>query len=245
MPVITSGISDAWFDCCHTLSLDAFHLVFTAFHVLFHFNSLNFILVELLLLLPVFFRLYGFGVQQKLTRFYSETRSQILRFMYLFALSTVLCSSLQLLLQQTPACVQWDGRHYAPLRSTYASPNLDIVVIAILGCILVAVTLSVLSVASVVAAVFFVGVFVSAVLSGTATINQALLSSAIGAWMFFAFRFLPPLFVPSASPSRRSSTTSCGSSNTASPATSPGRRSPRGFAAASCSPSTRRSASGS
>jgi hypothetical protein len=192
----TSGLSDAWFDRCQAVGSEAFHLIFSAFQLLFHFDTLNFILGELLLLLPVFFRLYGFGVQQKLTRFYNETRAQLLRFMYLFAISTVLCSILQLLLCQTPACMTWDGINYSPLRLTYSSPNLDIVVITILACILITVTIKVLSVASVVAGLFFIGVFVSAVLSGNVTIDQALLSSGIGSWLFFTFRFLPPLFVP-------------------------------------------------
>jgi hypothetical protein len=47
-----------------------------------------------------------------------------------------------------------------------------------------------------VAGLFFVGVFVSAVLSGNATIGDALMSSAIGSWLFFTFRFLPPILVP-------------------------------------------------
>jgi hypothetical protein len=37
-------------------------------------------------------------VQQKLTKLYNDTRSQLIRFLYLFGLSTVLCSTLQLLL---------------------------------------------------------------------------------------------------------------------------------------------------
>jgi hypothetical protein len=63
-------------------------------------------------------------------------------------------------------------------------------------CILVSVTLGIGYLASIVAVLFFVGVFISAILSGTATVNQALLSSSIGAWLFFTFRFLPPIFVP-------------------------------------------------
>jgi hypothetical protein len=194
--VRTSGISDSWFDSCLAVDSTVFSSIFSAFQLLFHFDSLNFILVELLLLLPVFFRLYGFGVQQKLTKFYDETRSQLIRFMYLFGLSTVLCSTLQLLLRQSPACISWDGVNYLPLHTKYASPNLDIAVIAILMCILISVTLGIGSLASIVAFLFFAGVFVAAILSGTATVNQALLSSSLGAWLFFTFRFLPPIFVP-------------------------------------------------
>jgi hypothetical protein len=116
--------------------------------------------------------------------------------MYLFGMSTVLCSSLQLLLRQAPACVSWDGVDYLPLRATYACPDLDIVLITILMCILISVVMGMWYVAGIIAVLFFIGVFITSILAGTATVNQALLSAAIGTWLFFLFRFLPPLFVP-------------------------------------------------
>jgi hypothetical protein len=73
---------------------------------------------------------------------------------------------------------------------------LDIVLITILMCLIVTVVMGIWYIASIIAVLFFIGVFISSILAGTATVNQALLSAAIGTWLFFIFRFLPPFFIP-------------------------------------------------
>lgn len=202
----SNGISDSWLDACHVYGETVFEPLFSAFKLVFHFDSLNWILLELLFLLPVFFRLYGYGVQQKLTRFYDETRHQLIHFMFLFGMSTVVSSSLQLIFNQAPACVSWDGTNYHALRDIYSSPNLDLAVITILMIILSSVVVNmwierrhapILQISLFIMAIgFYVILFCSAFWSGTININQAVLSVALGAWLYFFFRFVPPLFIP-------------------------------------------------
>ena len=205
MKVVTNGISDGFFDSCLARSPNVFQPIFSSFRLLFTFDSLNWILVELLLLLPIFFRLYGFGIQQKLTKFYNTTRNYLIHIMYLFGISTVTCSGLQLLFESRPACVVWDGTNYQHFVDSYVAPSLDLVVITILMCILSTVLLGMWHntkasmfevVFYVIAVLFYVIVFSSTFLSGTITINQAIFSVALGVWLFFLFRILPPVFVP-------------------------------------------------
>ena len=205
MQVLTNGISDGFFDSCQARSANVFQPLFASFRLLFTFDSLNWILVELLLLLPIFFRLYGFGIQQKLTEFYNTMRDYLIHIMYLFGVSTVACSGLQLLFQSRPACVVWDGMNYKHFVDLYVSPSLDLVVITILMCILSTVLFRMWHnsrpalfelVFYVIAVLFYVLVFASTFLSGTITINQAVFSVALGIWLFFLFQFLPPVFVP-------------------------------------------------
>ena len=194
--IITNGISDGWFDSCHTVAAKVFQPIFSSFQFLFHFDGLLWIVIELLLLLPVFFRLYGFGVQQKLARFYNSTRYQLILFLYLFSASAALCSAIQICLPQPPACVTWDGLNYLPLRNNYLSPSFTIVLVTILVSFLFTVAIGIWYISLVVAIIFFVAIFLSAILSGSATINQALMSVAIGFWLFFIYRFMPPIFIP-------------------------------------------------
>lgn len=205
MEVLTNGISDGFFDSCQARSANVFQPLFASFRLLFNFDPLNWILVELLLLLPIFFRLYGFGIQQKLTRFYNTMRNHLIHIMYLFGISTVTCSGLQLLFQSRPACVVWDGVNYKDFVDLYVAPSLDLVVITILVCILSTVlfrmwhssraTLFQVIFYAIVVLMYII-VFASTFLSGTITINQAIFSVALGVWLFFLFQFLPPVFVP-------------------------------------------------
>ncbi|OHS93314.1 hypothetical protein TRFO_11947 [Tritrichomonas foetus] len=194
--IITNGINDNWFDGCHAIATKVFQPIFSSFQFIIHFDAMIWIVAELLLLLPIFFRLYGFGVQQKLARFYNTARYQLIHFLYLFSLSAVLCSLLQLCLPQPPACVTWDGLNYHPLRNNYLSPSFTIVLITILSSFLFSVTIGVWNISRVVATIFFISITLSAIFSGTATVNQALLSIALGFWLFTTYSFLPPIFIP-------------------------------------------------
>lgn len=194
--VFTNGISDNWRSACQLHLSWFFQPIYSSFQLLFHFDSLNWILLELLIILSLFFRLYGFGVQQKLSKFYGEVRNQLLSFMYLFASGIVVCGVLQLMLPQPPVCAAWDGVEYAPLRAQYMTPSADIVVLSMLSCLFAFAQVSVWRKASVVICAFFVFLFLSAIFSGSSTVCQALLSASIGAWLYFAFRFLPHIAVP-------------------------------------------------
>lgn len=196
-PIITNGVSDNWFDSCHATASNFFRPIYSSFQLLFHFDSMNWIILELLLLLPVFFRLYGFGVQQKLSKFYTEARSQLIHFMFLFSLASVICPILQLFLPRSAGCITWDGLNYTPLRNgNYQSPSYDIVLITILLFLLISVEIGTWYIASTIAVFFFIAILLSSILSGSQTVSQALFSVAVASWLFFSFRFLPPIARP-------------------------------------------------
>lgn len=197
-PILTNGICDNWFDGCLARKPSIFQPIFSSFQFLFHFDGLLCIITELLVLLPAFFRFYGFGVQQKLAKFYNNSRYQLIIFLFLFSLSAVICSDLQIFLPQPPGCVTWDGLNYEPFRPNYLSPSLTIVLITLIICFLFTLQTFISSIWAVYAVplLFYLFAIISAILSGTQTINQTLLGMSLGLWLFFLYRFLPPIFIP-------------------------------------------------
>ena len=196
-PILTNGICDNWFDGCLACKPTIFQPIFSSYQFIFHFDGLLCIVTELLVLLPTFFRFYGFGVQQKLAKFYNNSRYQLIIFLFLFSLSAVLCSDFQIFLPQPPGCVTWDGLNYEPFRPNYLSPSLTIVLITIIICFIFTLPILVSAIWFIyVSILFYLFAIISAILSGTQTINQTLLSMAFGFWLFYLYRFLPPIFIP-------------------------------------------------
>ena len=197
--IITNGICYNWFDGCLACKPSIFQPIFSSYQFIFHFDGLLCIITELLVLLPTFFRFYGFGVQQKLAKFYNNSRYQLIIFLFLFSLSAVLCSDFQIFLPQPPACVTWDGLNYEPIRPNYLSPSLTIVLITIIICFIFTISIftsAIWLIYIVILTFIYLFAIISAILSGTQTINQVLLSMALGFWLFYLYRFLPPIFIP-------------------------------------------------
>lgn len=194
--IIGNGISDHWSCKCYVSAVSIFQPIYSSFELLFNNDALNWFVFELLLLLPLFFRLYGFGVQQKLTKFYNETRRQLINYQFLFGFTTVLCSILQIFIPQASACVIWDGISYGPLRSNNPSPSQSIVLVTVL-----LLTIACLSIER--RLFYVIGVIIilsflilSSILSGATSIAQAILSLAMGACILFIYRFVPPISIP-------------------------------------------------
>lgn len=197
--IVTNGMSDNWFDACLSYQNEFFSPIYSSFQFLFHFDGLVCIITELLVLLPAFFRFYGFGIQQKLARFYNNARYQLIIFLYLFSLSVVICSDLQIVLLQPPACATWDGLNYQPFVEKYQSPSFTIVLTTIFICFLFSLPLFISTIWYLFSALlifFYIFLLLSSILSGSATINQAIFGVSLGCWLFFTHRFFPPILVP-------------------------------------------------
>lgn len=192
---ISNGIADNWFNRCCAINTSVFNSFFITFKLIFHFDSLNWIAIELLIIIPIFFRLYGFGIQQKLTKFYNKARLQILNFLFYFSLITVISALLQFLMPRNPACLQWDGANLVPLRNDFGSPSIIIMLTTILFLMFLKADFTGWKIVIIVVGFFWFFTTTSSVLSGCSSIFQALLSVCFGSWIFFTFNFLPPIFV--------------------------------------------------
>lgn len=194
--IISNGIGDDWFNRCYATSTGFFQTFYSSLQFIFHFDSLNWVVIELLFITPIFFRLYGFGVQQKLTKFYNQARIQLITFLFYFSFITVLSCILQYLLPRSPACLKWDGLNLSPLRSDYSSPSVIIMLTAILFLMFFTPSQQRWSIITVTVFLFFLLATISSILCGCNSIYQALCSLCIGFWAFFIFNFLPLIFIP-------------------------------------------------
>ncbi|EAY20910.1 hypothetical protein TVAG_437360 [Trichomonas vaginalis G3] len=192
---LTNGIGDDWFNkCCESYTV--FKAFYASFKMIFHFDSLNWIAIELLIIMPIFFRLYGFGIQQNLTRFYNKSRLQILNFLFFFSFITVFSILLQYLMPRSPACLIWDGNDLNPSRPDNGSPSVIIMLTTILFLMFLRADFKGWILVIIFAGFFFIMTTISSILSGSSSIFQALLSVCFGCWVFYVFNFLPPVFVP-------------------------------------------------
>ena len=132
MKQLTNGFADNWLDRCYRIGDSFFYPAYASLLLMLHFDALNWVVLELLLVLPLFFRLYGFGVQQKLGRFYNTARNQLIIFLIEFGVVTVICSSLQITLPQSGACMVWDGIEYSRYRNSGVSPSSTIALLVLL-----------------------------------------------------------------------------------------------------------------
>lgn len=194
--IISNGISDYWYDSCYATKVNIFQTFYSSFQILFHFDSLNWVAIELLILVPIFFRLYGFGIQQKLTKFYNKTRLQLIYFLFYFSFVTLLCSILHIIFPREPACLTWNGKDIEPLRYDYESPSAIVMFSVILFLMFVSADFTEWLGATIIAGFFFLGTALSAILSGAQSISQVIISMAFGAWVFYLFNFLPPVCIP-------------------------------------------------
>ena len=194
--IIRNGISDSWLCKCSVGAREVFGPFYSSFSLLFNFDAVNWFVFELLLLLPIFFRLYGFGLQYKLTNFYNETRRQLIQFQFLFGLSATLCTILQIYIPQAPACVEWDGLNYTPLCSNYVSPSIPIVLVTILLFTISSIKSNKRIFTIIGSSIILIFLIISSILSGTTSISQAILSFVVGTFFISIYRFLPPIFVP-------------------------------------------------
>jgi len=193
---LTNGISDEWYNACHASSYSIFQTIYSSFSLLFHFDSLNWVVLELLILLPVFFRLYGFGIQQKLTKFYNKVRLQLITFLFYFSFTTVLSCIIHFLLPQNAACAKWDGVSLTPFRSDFMSPSSLLILVTLFFLMFFDSEFGYGLIVSSLFGIFFIGATVSSILCGSASILQATISISIGAWFYFMFSFLPLICMP-------------------------------------------------
>ena len=194
--ITSNGIGDGWFDMCCAVPTTVFQTFFSSFQFIFHFDSLNWVVIELLIIMPIFFRLYGFGIQQKLTKFYNKARFQLITFLFYFSFITVFSCVLQYLLPRSPACQKWNGLDLEPLRTDYGSPSVIIMLSAILFLMFFTYSDNHWTAINICFLIFLLVITISAVLSGTNSIFQAFASLCIGFWFFFLFNFLPLIFLP-------------------------------------------------
>ena len=193
---LSNGIGDEWYNKCLASSNPLFKIIYSSFSILFHFDSLNWIVLELLILLPVFFRLYGFGIQQKLTKFYNKVRLQLIKFLFYFSLSSVLSCILHFLIPRPPSCVKWDGIKFSPFESEFTSPSSLIILIIIFFLMFLHSDFVYGFKITFLFGFFFISATISSILSGSSSINQTIFSIAIGSWVYFLCSFLPLISIP-------------------------------------------------
>ncbi|EAY02890.1 hypothetical protein TVAG_168920 [Trichomonas vaginalis G3] len=191
-----NGVSDSLFDCCLQNDNKIVQAISLAFDRMFQFDCVLTVDYLILIIFPILFKIYGFGVQQRLRNFYDTARLIFIEFIFLCSFSVSLTTIIHLFIKQPMACVTWDGRTIAPAFNGSRSPNHEIIIIMILGLGVWFLKVGYDKVRKLITIVVIAVECVSTVFAGCASISQALISVAFGFWVVFLFKFIPPIGIP-------------------------------------------------
>lgn len=194
LSLIANGIGDDPFNRCLAVGTSVFGPMFSVVEIILHSDMINWLLIELIILFPLFFRLYGFGFQNKITEFYFNTRQQLIIAMSTISLATVLCSMLQFYCPQPSACVYWNGLSYEPYKVPVLNPNNNIVCGTLLACTLVVLGKKSWLLRGLICFLVTFFIYLASLLCGAVSLNQCISSISLGVWLFFFFRILSPFF---------------------------------------------------
>jgi hypothetical protein len=191
-----NAVSDNWFDRCMKTDNRLLAAIVQAFSRVFQFDCIVTIIYLILIIFPILFKIYGFGIQQRLRNFYNSSRLIIIEFLFLFSFSVDLCTIIHLCIQQPMPCVIWNGRDLSPLTHSSRTPNHELIVVFILCIGVWSLKIGIPLVRRTICVAIVLLECVAAVLSGYSSISQALISLTFGVWIIFLFNFLPPVGIP-------------------------------------------------
>lgn len=190
------GISDGWFDACLYRGSMFSDAVCETFRRICHFDTLFTVSLEAMIILSVLFRIYGFGLQQKLRDFYNNLRFLFLKFAIILSLGAAVTAACHLTLKQQPACVQWANAGIMSIANTWRTPDNDLLVVIIICSTMAKAKIANIWIRSSAAVLLILTYSVCSVCSGYAAISQVLITWSIGAWLILFVGFIPPAAVP-------------------------------------------------
>lgn len=188
--------SDNWYDRCLKMDGRVLQAIAQAFNRIFQFDCIVTVVYLILIIFPILFKIYGFGVQQRLRNFYDSSRLVFIEFLFLCSFSVDLCTIIHLCIKQPMPCITWNGRDLDPFSHSSRTPSHELIITFILCIGVWSLKIGIPLVRRTICITIVILECVSNVLSGYASISQALISLAFGFWVTFLFNFLPPVGIP-------------------------------------------------
>lgn len=194
--VLMNGVADNLFDCCLAKNNKLVQAVSLAFDRMFQIDCVLTVDYLILIIFPILFKIYGFGVQQRLRNFYDSSRLIFIEFIFLCSFSVSITSIMHLFIKQPMACISWNGHSIEPALKSTRTPNPEIIIILILGLGVWFLKVGYDTIRKLITFIIIAVEIVSTVLAGCASISQALISVIFGFWVVFLFKFIPPIGIP-------------------------------------------------
>ena len=194
--LILNAISDSWYDKCFYENNDFANSIALSFNRIFQFDCIITVGFLILIIFPVLFKIYGFGLQQRLRHFYDNSRSIFINFLFLCALSLSLSTIFHLWVQQPMPCIIWDGRNVLPTTLGSRTPNEELIITLILVESIWSLKIGMNFLRKLISLILLLSDCYTALLTGSSSISQLLVSLSLGFWIIFLFKFLPPIGLP-------------------------------------------------
>lgn len=193
MSIIFNGISDSWTDRCYYVDSTFIDAVASAFNHLFRYDCFFFIEFLTLIIFPIFFKIYGSGLQQRLRLFYDHSRLIFINLAILCCLTLSISTIMHLLVHQSPPCAIWDGKNIIPFRSSSKTPHESLILIFLIFEFSLTIDIE-LKLFFIISSSLFTFLYILILLlSGNTSFSQILISIFVATWIFALHKFNPPI----------------------------------------------------
>lgn len=189
---------DNWLNECILIKNTFITSLNFALDRIFNFDSLVTIILLVIIIFPVLFQIYGFGVQLKLRNFYDNARKMFMNFLFLISLGVCLSTLLRLIVNQPIHCLIWDGRNVHPTENGGNSPDEAIISVTIFCLSTISLSIGYRWAFIIASVILIIFECLGSIFTGHSSISSAFLSFFIGVWIVCLFRYMPvgitPLF---------------------------------------------------
>lgn len=190
-----SAISDNFFESCHISDEPWAISIAETYRRFFHYDILCVIICLVLIVIPILFKIYGFGVQTQLRNFYNKIRYGFIFTLTLLGLAAGVSSIIHLFIKQQPACLKWDTNRLFLTTNQWSMPSVDAIITVIIADALISLKTRYILLRIIIAVllVFLDGVV--AVKTGMTSVIGAIASYSLGVWIISYNRFVPPICI--------------------------------------------------
>ena len=191
-----NAISDNYFDSClYSPNLFAYSIMET-FRRVTQFDFIITLSLQILLLIPLLFTIYGFGIQQPLRIFYNKVRFGILLSLSIIGFSGALCSMTHLFLKLQPACLKWDQYQIYLISNSWNIPSIDNIITIVLSDAILSIKFGSISIKLIGVIIYIILDSYSTIITGKSSIIGNIISLSFGFWIIFFFKFIPIISIP-------------------------------------------------
>jgi len=189
-----SAISDNYYDSCLYDPGNSYFAIAESFRRFLHFDCIVTLILQLLIILSVLFKIYGFGMQQPLRIFYNKVRFGLIKMLSLFSFAAGFCAICNLWFDIQPACLKWDQTQIYTFSRSWRTPNIDNIVTLILSLSFFSMKMNWFT--GILVSMFIIVDCFSSLKIGAVTINGLIITEFLGVWIFCLFEFLPTIAIP-------------------------------------------------
>lgn len=188
-----SAISDDKWNGCLYKPSEFIKTVAETYRRTVHFDSIVTIFCIILIIMPMLFKIYRFGIQTQLRAFYNRLYLNFSHYLTTIGLMTELASLVHLFINQQPACIRWENGQLKYNTGSLRVPHLDLLLACLLAEALISYKTRMIIMRFVVGFLFVALDVVGMILNGCTSVCGALSSVFFALWVICYTKFMPPI----------------------------------------------------